>query len=81
MREIKIKGVSTSETQSAGKLSLPNPQELNSRELRQLFIRISREFVNQLHEKNLRELREFQAYIRSVAFEIELKDKGSLRIF
>lgn len=64
------------------RLMLPNPHEMEVKDLRELFIKVSKEFVNELHNgKDVTELRDIQSYLRLVTFEIELKEKGSTRVF
>lgn len=62
--------------------TLPDPRLLNIEELKELFLKVSKEFTDQLpcskepHE--VRELEILHNYIKEVTLEIELRDKLAL---
>lgn len=63
-------------------LTLPDPRILNIKELKVLFLEVSKEFTDRLaYSKAPQEVRLLEIlhnYIKSVIFEIELKDKAAL---
>ena len=62
---------------------LPDPRLMSAHELRDLFVKISREFTVMLHDckepGEIEQLQKLQNYLRSITAEIELKDKSMLK--
>lgn len=52
----------------------PNPQDLNLKELRDLFLVISRTFVENLQSGKIDDLKAIQHYMRQITDEIEQKE-------
>lgn len=55
-------------------LMLDNHKDLNLNELRDLFLTVSRTFVENLDKCKVEELRSIQIYMRKIKHEIETKD-------
>jgi hypothetical protein len=59
------------------RLMLPNPEGLSVKQLQALFIDVSNKFITSLDNcKEIEELKDLQAYIRSITVEIEKKQDG-----